>query len=41
MSRSVFPSDRLPSNPENGIYIVNFDPGSHWVTIRIFEREKN
>ena len=43
MFRGVFPSDRLPLNPENGIYIVNFDnsknPGTHWVSIRIFDKK--
>ena len=40
--RGVFPCDHLPLNPDNGIYIVNFDnslnPGTHWVTICIFDR---
>ena len=41
--RGVFPSDRLPPDPDNGIYIVNFDdsqnPGTHWVTIHIFDKK--
>jgi len=35
--RGVFPSDKIPSLPENGCAIVNLDssgkPGSHWVGI--------
>lgn len=37
--RGVFPSDKLPSNPNYGTYVINFDPsgdpGTHWVAVNI------
>jgi hypothetical protein len=42
--RGVFPSDRLPTHPKRGIYVVNFDPshkpGIHWVAINVLNSKR-